>query len=51
MIRKLLGPPLHIEWKTAVMTVVVTLLIMVDYYFELTPWKHIDRFILYMLVP
>ena len=51
MIRSLLGPPLRIEWKTAVMTVAVTLLIMVDRYFALTPWKSLDRFIFYLLVP
>jgi uncharacterized protein len=40
-----------IDWKTSVLTVVSTLLILIGYYHSFTPWKFLDRFILFLLVP
>jgi membrane protease YdiL (CAAX protease family) len=66
MMRKLFGDKLHLDWKIAVITVVSTLLLIVEYYhFPLLPWtnwfpgwdatglsmKVIDRTILYFIIP
>lgn len=63
---KLFGDKLHLDWKIAVITVVSTLLLIVEYYhFPLLPWtnwfpgwdatglsmKVIDRTILYFIIP
>jgi len=47
----LLGEKLHFEWKIVIITVVSTLLLMVDYYHRLTQFKYWDRVILYLIVP
>ena len=39
------------DWKIAVLTIISTLLIIVDHYYQLTPWKFLDRTILYLLIP
>ena len=43
--------PIHFDWKIAVITIGSTLLLMVDYYHRLTPWKALDRTILYLFIP
>jgi CAAX protease family protein len=50
-LKRVLGPPLGIEWEIAVVTVSSTLLLIVDAYHRLTPVKGLDRTILYLLVP
>ena len=47
----LLGEKLHFEWKIVIITIVSTLLLMVDYYHRLTQFKYWDRVILYLIVP
>lgn len=39
------------EWQIPVLLIVSTQLIVLDYYFNLTPWFYLDRFILHLLVP
>ena len=45
------GEKLHFDWKVVTITIVSTLLLMVDAYHSLTPRKEIDRTILYLLIP
>jgi len=47
----LLGEKLNIDWKTAVVTIVSTLLLVVDQYFAFTSHKYWDRLILYFVIP
>jgi uncharacterized protein len=47
----LLGEKLHFDWKIVTITIVSTLLLMVDYYHQLTPYKYWDRVILYLVIP
>ena len=49
--KTLLGERLHFDWKVVTITIVTTLLLMVDYYHQLTPNKGYDRTILYLLIP
>ncbi len=49
--KTLLGERLHFDWKVLTITIVTTLLLMVDYYHQLTPYKGYDRTILYLLIP
>ncbi len=49
--QKLLGEKLHFDWKVVAITIVSTLLLMVDYYHKLTPDKGWDRTILYLVIP
>jgi uncharacterized protein len=64
--RKLFGEKLHLDWKIAVLTIVSTLVLMVDYYhYPLLPWtkwfsgwdatglsmKVLDRALLYFIIP
>jgi len=42
---------LILDWKIAVLTIMSTLLLIVDHYYELTPWKFLDRTILYLFIP
>lgn len=64
--RKLLGERLHLDWKIGVISVVSTLLLMVDFYFyPILPWskiipgwdatgismKVLDRTLLYLVIP
>jgi membrane protease YdiL (CAAX protease family) len=39
------------DWKIVTITIVSTLLLMVDYYHRLTPLKAYDRVLLYLVVP
>lgn len=49
--RKLLQTNLRFDWKTVTLTVVSTLVLMVDAYHRMTPHKWLDRTILYLFVP
>jgi len=56
--RNLLKTGLQFDWKIVTITIVSTLLLMVDYYHRLTPeewgiveWKAVDRTILYLVIP
>ncbi len=64
--RKLFGEKLHLDWKIAILTIVSTLVLMVDYYhYPLLPWtkwfsgweatglsmKVLDRTLLYFIIP
>jgi membrane protease YdiL (CAAX protease family) len=49
--RSWLWKDLHFDWETTTLTVVSTLLLIVDAYHRLTPWKYIDRTILYLFIP
>jgi membrane protease YdiL (CAAX protease family) len=46
-----LFPPIHFDWKVVTITIISTLLLMVDAYHQLTPLKEIDRTILYLVIP
>ena len=47
----LLGEKLNIDWKVAIVTVVSTTLLIIDYYYKLTAYKYWDRLILYLVIP
>lgn len=47
----LLGEKLNFDWKIVTATIVSTLLLMVDHYHRLTPYKYWDRVILYLVIP
>ena len=49
--KRLLGPRLHFDWKIVTITIVSTLLLMVDHYHQLTAHKYWDRVILYLVIP
>jgi membrane protease YdiL (CAAX protease family) len=49
--KSLLGPKLHFDWKIVTITVVSTLLLIIDYYHHLTPHKNWDRVIFYLIIP
>jgi uncharacterized protein len=49
--RYLLGEKLNIDWKVAVVTVISTLLLVVDHYYTFTAYKYWDRFIFYFVIP
>ncbi len=50
-VKKLMGESIQFDWKVVVVTIVTTLLLLVDYYQPLTPWKSLDRTILYLVIP
>jgi membrane protease YdiL (CAAX protease family) len=47
----LLGEKLNIDWKVATVTIVSTLLLIVDHYYTFTAYKYLDRLILYLAIP
>lgn len=49
--KTILGPKLHFDWKIVTITIVSTLLLMVDHYHRITAHKYWDRLILYLLIP
>ncbi|HXF84423.1 MAG TPA: CPBP family intramembrane glutamic endopeptidase [Anaerolineales bacterium] len=51
MIKTLLGEKLNFDWKVVTITIVSTLLLMVDHYHKLTEYYYWDRVILYLVVP
>jgi uncharacterized protein len=49
--KNLLRSDLRLDWKVAVLTVTATLLVMVDYYYRLTPSKLVDYLLLFFAIP
>lgn len=49
--KSLLGDRLKFDWKIVSITIISTLLLMVDYYHRLTPYYYWDRVILYLFIP
>ncbi len=49
--RRLLGEPLKFDWKIVLVTILSTLLLMVDAYHTLTASKLYDRTLLYLVIP
>lgn len=47
----LLGEKLKFDWKIVTITIVSTLLFMMDYYHQFTAEKYWDRVILYLVIP
>lgn len=47
----ILGEKLSFDWKVVTITIVSTLLLMVDYYHRITSYKYWDRVILYLVIP
>lgn len=47
----LLGEKIHFDWKVVTITVISTLLLIVDQYHRFTPEKYWDRVILYLFIP
>ncbi len=47
----LFGEKLVFDWKVVTVTILSTLLLLVDYYHKLTAYKYLDRVILYFLIP
>ena len=51
MLKELFHTDLHFDWKVVIITIVSTLLMMIDYYHQLIPGWDLDGTILYFLVP
>jgi len=51
LIKRVLGERLNIDWKIAVITIVSTLLIMVDYYYSPTSRNYLDSILLFVIIP
>lgn len=51
MHRKLFSLDARLDWKIAVLTVVSTLVIMIERYNQLTKWETLDRFLLFFVIP
>lgn len=49
--KRLLGEPLKFDWRVVIVTVLSTLLLIVDAYHELTSNKLYDRTLLYLVIP
>jgi membrane protease YdiL (CAAX protease family) len=49
--KTLLGEKLTFDWKIVTITIVSTLLLMMDYYHRFTAHKYWDRVILYLIIP
>ena len=49
--KTILGPKLNFDWKIVIITIVSTLLLIVDAYYPITADKYWDRVILYLLIP
>ena len=49
--KTLFGEKLHFDWKIVTITVASTLLLMVDYYHDLTGYYYWDRVLLYLAAP
>jgi membrane protease YdiL (CAAX protease family) len=47
----LLGEKLYFDWRIVVITIVSTILLMIDHYHKLTAYKYVDRVILYLVIP
>lgn len=46
-----MNTPQRLDWKTGLLAVASTLLLVVDYYFVLLPEKHLQRFLLFFIIP
>ena len=51
MLKKLFQTNLRFDWRIVTITVVSTLLLIVDHYHTFTSWKPLDRTILYLIIP
>lgn len=51
MTRKLFSINARLDWRIAVLTVVSTLIILVERYNQLTKWETLDRFLLFFVLP
>ncbi|MCE9647443.1 MAG: CPBP family intramembrane metalloprotease [Chloroflexi bacterium] len=51
MMKYLLGEKLQYDWKVVTVTIISTLLLIIDHYYQITSLKYWDRVILYLLVP
>jgi len=49
--KALLGEKLQFDWKIVIITIISTLLLMVDHYHVITAYKYLDRVILYLVIP
>ena len=49
--KNILGLKLHFDWKIVTITIVSTLLLLVDHYHRITADKYWDRVILYLFIP
>ena len=47
----LFGQKLQFDWKITTTTILSTLLLVVDAYHHITPYKYLDRVILYLFIP
>lgn len=47
----LIGEKLNLDWKVVTVTILSTLLLMVDYYHKIFPQKYLDRILLYLVIP
>lgn len=47
----LLGEKLNFDWSVVTVTIVSTLLLMIDHYHKFTSHKYLDRIIIYLVVP
>lgn len=47
----LIGEKLTFDRKIVIITIVSTILLMIDHYHKLTPYKYVDRVILYLVIP
>ena len=47
----LIGEKLNLDWKVVTVTILSTLLLMVDYYHKIFPQKYLDRLLLYLVIP
>ena len=47
----LIGEKLNLDWKVVTVTVLSTLLLMVDHYHKIFPQKYLDRVLLYLVIP
>jgi membrane protease YdiL (CAAX protease family) len=51
MMKYLMGEKLNFDWKVVIVTIVSTLLLMVDHYHQFMAYKYWDRLILYLVIP
>jgi len=45
------GQKLKFDWKVTTITIISTMLLIVDAYHHITPFKYLDRVILYLIIP
>lgn len=51
MLKYLTGERLNFDWKVVTITIVSTLLLMVDHYHKIFAFKYLDRVLLYLVIP